>query len=517
MKKTVYYSEFGAKGDGVTEDFAALLKCHEYANANGCTVKADAGATYYICETDGVTIPVMTDVDWGDATFIMDDTKIPVPSKSRTANIFTMKSSYQKKVYGEDSEIVKAINAKGGIKADEATNIGYAPGYPAILILFDYEHFAYIRWGCHAAGYTNNPQRELIVVDKDGNIDPNTKLLLDYKHVSSIEEYRIDDEPITVENGIFITKANAAPPVYTAYNRGLGINRSNVTIKNTVHKIVDEGETGAPYGGFIISFAANNVLCEGLTLQSHKSYKDYNPDGTVHSIMGSYDIGGAFTTNITFKNCVQSNFFKDEENKIAFSEREYWGIMGTNYCKNMTYDGCVLSRLDAHAGVYNVTVKDTSISYIKLIGGGVANIENCKVYQPDGSKWYPFFELRCDYGSTWRGDVIIKDCEFYKIEGAEATVIASASWNNWNFGYTTYLPNIVLDNFKVSTPGDVYIYSQMVSDTSLTIDMPTVNGEKNLNPYVITPTVTIKNDTQNNNYIGCWNKYVDSKITIVKE
>ena len=114
-KKTVYYKDFGAVGDGVAEDFWAIKKCHEYANEHGYDVKADAGATYYICETDGEEIPVMTNVDWVDATFIMDDAKIDVPSKSRTKNIFVMTSKYPRKSYGADSDVVKAINANGGI------------------------------------------------------------------------------------------------------------------------------------------------------------------------------------------------------------------------------------------------------------------------------------------------------------------------------------------------------------------------------------------------------------------
>ena len=519
-KKVVYYSEFGAIGDGVAEDMPAIIKCHDYANANGCTVMADKGATYYIGETDGAYATVMTDVDWQDATFIIDDKIIGVESKSRTVDIFKMVRANPKKVYELDSDIIKKINENGGYKAGVTTNVGYAPGYPALLLVFNHEHTAYLRWGCHATGQPN-PQRELVVVDAEGNIDTNTAFLLDYDKVTRIEEYRNDDEPITLKGGTFITRANAAPPVYTAYNRGLGFERANVTVKDTVHKIVDEGPYGAPYQGFIRWYSADNLLCENLTLQSHKSYKDYeyDEDGkvvAVHSIMGSYDIGGGLSTNIRFKDCVQSNFYKYEEKSIAYTEAEQWGLMGTNYCKNLEYDNCIFSRLDAHAGVYNVHIKNSTISYIKLTGGGVATIENTKVIAPEGQA-ITFLELRCDYGSTWKGDIIIKDCEFINWK-YHSVFLTNVLWNNWPFGYTTYLPRYTIDNLKIDKPtAKIHVFNHIARDTSIKVDREVLDdGTVNQNPMVLDTTVTIKNNKYGYVYEGTPNEYANPKIKIVE-
>ena len=47
----VYYDDFGAKGDGKTDDFLAIYNTHVFANESGQTVKASRnpkGKVYYI-------------------------------------------------------------------------------------------------------------------------------------------------------------------------------------------------------------------------------------------------------------------------------------------------------------------------------------------------------------------------------------------------------------------------------------------------------------------------------------
>ena len=47
----VYYEDFGAKGDGKTDDYQALYDTHVFANISGQTVKGKPGAKYYIFNT----------------------------------------------------------------------------------------------------------------------------------------------------------------------------------------------------------------------------------------------------------------------------------------------------------------------------------------------------------------------------------------------------------------------------------------------------------------------------------
>jgi hypothetical protein len=84
----VRYSDFGAKGDGETDDLDAIAKAHEYANKQGLAVSADDDAVYYIGGGDK-TVVIETDTDFGSARFIIDDMAV----KNRQANIFTVRSA----------------------------------------------------------------------------------------------------------------------------------------------------------------------------------------------------------------------------------------------------------------------------------------------------------------------------------------------------------------------------------------------------------------------------------------
>ena len=88
QKVTVSYKDFGAVGDGKTNDIEAIIKTHEYANENGCKVVADKDARYYIGYTERGAI-IQTDVDFGNAEFIIDDTAEGV-HKVRNVSIFTV-------------------------------------------------------------------------------------------------------------------------------------------------------------------------------------------------------------------------------------------------------------------------------------------------------------------------------------------------------------------------------------------------------------------------------------------
>ncbi|MBR6779755.1 MAG: hypothetical protein IKM24_01895, partial [Clostridia bacterium] len=211
--------------------------------------------------------------------------------------------------------------------------------------------------------------------------------------------------------------------------------------------IKNEGKTGAPYSAFVSLSCCADVTVKNCTFTGHKKYATVGSAGTSVQ-MGTYDIGAATAVNAKFINCNQTNDITDSD---------YWGIAGTNYCKNLEYDGCALSRFDAHQGVLNATVRNSVLGHhgIKIIGSGTALVENTTVLAED------FIDLRPDYGSTWNGDLIIRNCKFYPT-GLSLHIIKAENSEDHDFGYTCYLPQrIEIDGFFVYRPGFNYLFNKV--------------------------------------------------------
>lgn len=426
----VTYEQFGAAGDGKTDDMPAIVSAHEYANENGLSVFASETATYYISGKSRTAV-IKTDTDWSTAKFIIDDTAV----ENRSSWIFNV----------APSEGAVSITEKVSPLKMDATSIGTALGKPHLVVLTDSNVKRYIRKGANQN--SGSSQSDVILVDKDGNISPDTPLIWDFDEVTSATAYPIDTKTLTIRGGVFTTLANGAPSEYTYYTRGIQVRRSNTVIDGLYHDVENEGETGAPYSAFVSLSCCADVTVKNSTFTGHKKYKTIGSAGTSVT-MGTYDIGAATSVNAKFINCNQTNDITDGN---------YWGIAGTNYCKNLVYDGCALSRFDAHQGVNNATVRNSVLGHhgIKLIGSGTALIENTTVLSDS------LVSLRDDYGSTWRGELIIRNCKFYPT-GVSTHIIRADNTEDHDFGYTCYLPEkIEIDGLYVHRIGVNYIFNNV--------------------------------------------------------
>ncbi len=426
----VTYEEFGAVGDGKTDDLEAIVNAHKYANENGLFVFASETATYYI-GGENKTATIMTDTDWSTARFIIDDTNV----KNRSAWVFNIAPSQSSKNITDKVSPVKI----------EATNIGTTLDEKSLVVLTDSNVKRYIRKGLNQNSGSN--QTDVILVDENGNISPDTPLIWDFDAITGATAYPVDAETLTVKGGFFTTIANNAPSEYTYYTRGIQVRRSNTVIDGIYHDVIKEGKTGAPYSAFVSLSCCADVTVKNSTFTGHKKYATIGSAGSSVQ-MGTYDLGAATAVNASFINCNQTN---------DITNIDYWGIAGTNYCKNLVYDGCALSRFDAHQGVLNATVKNSVLGHhgIKIIGSGTALIENTTVLAAS------FVDLRADYGSTWNGDLIIRNCKFYPTDISNKIINAENSEDH-DFGYTCYLPQRVeIDGLYVNRIGTCYIFNMV--------------------------------------------------------
>ena len=406
----VTYSRFGARGDGVTDDFDALIKAHEYANQNNMPVKADKGAKYYLGGKKK-TITIMTNTDFGDAEFIIDDASV----EDRNTRVFLVASRY------------KWTSIPVARLEKNQQNIGVSLPGPGLVLAVNANVKRYIRKGANANSGAD--QQEVFLVDKNGNVDERTPIIWDYNQVTAMRYYQADEDVLTITGGKFTTIANREPSEYNYYSRGMGIQRSNVVVAGLKHYVTGEGPTGAPYNGFLMIEYCANVTVKNTLLTGRKTY--YNSAGVS---MGSYDFTIGRAINIKMENCTQAN---------DFNNAAYWGIMGSNYCKNLTFDKCILSRFDAHMGVYNATVQNSELRLLSIIGDGIFTLENTTLH---GGR----IDLRSDYGSTWKGEFIIRNCRFIATSSSGYSLIGGSNDGSHNFGYDCYMPKkITIQNLEV--------------------------------------------------------------------
>ena len=411
----VTYCQFGALGDGVTYDIEAIVKTHEYANEHHLPVRADVGKTYYIGEiTQGAVIK--TNTDWTGASFIIDDSVIDI--KDCGLEIFTVRS------YQERYEVTGLTKLKKG-----QNSLGISFPKPSVLVINDQQTKRFIREGGNFN--SGSGQTDVVIVDKEGNISPDTALIWDYERVTSAYAIPIDEEPLTVQGGTFTTIANFAECASHYHARGIGLRRSHTVAQNITHYIRGEREHGAPYMGFIRGGVATDIVVDNCVFTAHFTYKKIGNAGTIVP-MGSYDLSFGSGVNIVIKNCRQTTDILDSR---------YWGLMATNFCKNITLENCTFSRFDAHQGARNVTIKGCTLGHqcLNAIGGGLLTVEDTTLYGR------ALVNLRPDYGSTWEGNVVIKNCTWIPNCGntiRDKIALVHGKYSGFHdFGYECYMPS----------------------------------------------------------------------------
>lgn len=461
----VHYSDFGARGDGKTDDIDAIAGTHVFANQNHLLVKADDGATYYIGGKER-TVIIQTDTDFGKANFIIDDTQV----QNRNASVF-MVSSGMRPFKPEGIASLKRNQEKLDITL---------PGTCLISVTnSNVKH--YIRFGLNQDNGAS--QTDIFVVDKNGNVDMNAPIIWDFNQITDITALPIDDKPLKITGGRFTTIANNAESKYTYYSRNLEIKRSNVVVDGLVHRITGEGDHGAPYGGFINIHDCTYVTVKNTLLTGHKTFSTVGSAGEPVT-MGTYDILVNRALNVSFVNCSQTNDINDNH---------YWGIMGSNYSKNLLYDHCTLSRFDAHKGVANATVRNSTLGHmgINAIGSGTFLVENCTI------RGRSVINLRPDYGSTWQGEFVIRNCVFVPNNGrpTSASIISGSYSSLHDFGYTCYMPErITIENLKIEDANHPENYTGPAIFTNFNPRM--IDGSYHEDfPYVKTKEVILRNVT----------------------
>jgi hypothetical protein len=167
--------------------------------------------------------------------------------------------------------------------------------------------------------------------------------------------------------------------------------------------------------------------------------------------------------------------------------------MGSNYSKNLLFDSCTLSRFDAHMGVANATIRNSTLGHmgINAIGTGTFMVENSII------RGRSLINLRSDYGSTWEGDLIIRDCTFIPSGGKPASAVLINGYNSGqhDFGYTCYMPEqILIENLHIDDSNHPADYQGPAIFGNFNSERTDDSYEEKF-PYIITKEVMLKNVT----------------------
>ena len=480
-KNAVYYKDFGAKGDGKTDDMKAIAKAHEYANQHGLPVYAEEGATYYLATTE-ITIKIQTDTDWTGAKFIIDDRGSEV-FKYHKSPLFLIERDTPAVIYNKE-EIDTLFPGAAILEGD--TNIPWLCGKfdsKQLIRFYNENHIDFIRFG----GNVNKDIRtDCLLVNPDGSIDESTPVVFKFEKVTAIEIFSTTDKPITIQGGYFetivchVVEETGFENKWVGYKRNFKIERPNTTIRDMTHRLIDEpdipnegygrDENGKlsqsyPYYGFVYFYHTYNSQAVNINLNAHTTYYEDKPTSTEPIAMGSYDLVIEHSSHVKCENIT---------NGVPIRDTRYWGIMSSNGAKNMEFINCSMSRFDAHEGFWNARLVGCVFGQsINVIGGG--KLEVIDTIREGGSY---FIRLRGDYGATFNGEIIIKNCKypayktyrgFFTNKQHNSSVIIYSGFPhhnekalNWNFGYTCFMPkNIHIENLELPFPDATYVYSPL--------------------------------------------------------
>ena len=472
------YETFTSKFDksANSDNYYSIKAAHDCANKYGKPVVVSNNKTYNIymksySENPLESIKVRTNTDLGNSTIYIHDESDIIKKSGMSGYIYEIINDESRKKISANSFV---NNIAFGRSISQFSGMG-----DALVTIKDNNRKVFKRSGSNeTTDGGGNSAYDVFRVDNNGKIlDPlfwsyNTIDTNDNNINKNIEIYiyKISKNQLIFRNAHFYNIVDSSDyssdDVYTNYgyaNRGILLKRSNSVINNVYHGFVNENHelinnTTYGYNGFFSIGTSANITLNTLKVQALKVNSAHR---------SSYDLyfNGVAGINITD---VRMNEF-DGENQLK--DKNYWGVTGTNFSKNVVYDRCSLNRIDTHRGVYNLTVNDSEIGVYGLnqIGYGDMNVNRVKVKHTN-----QFIRLRDDYGSSWNGNINVNNCEIMPDNDNPAYLIsAKITYDKdgyvHDYGYDLRIPNVNLNGFKVyNNSNDFYIFniSESVNKTN---------------------------------------------------
>jgi hypothetical protein len=412
-KPVVTYEDFGATGNGLTDDLPAIVAAHAFANQERLPVQAQPEATYHLGR-QALTAVIQTPTDWGASRFIIDDSQGVEDHKQP---LFEVRSRHQPVPLSIDS------------LTEGQERLDIFPEMDLLVFVENANQRRFIRRGLNVNAGT--AQREVFILRRDGTIEG--AIEWDYQTTTRVDAYPIDAEPLFLRGGFFIHIANqmVQPEGYNYWARNILIRRSNTVVEGLSCEVVGQTEVGHPYGGFLSAEQVANITFRDCRVDPHKFYETIGAAGLAVP-MGTYGYRADLVVNFTMSGCRM----RDIHN------RSLWGVAATNFMKNVIVEDSILSRMDVHMGVSGFyIIRRSTLGHmgINAIGRGQLIIEDSSVYS------HRMVNFRSDYGATWNGDVLIRNSRWVPPSSDENVLPLFGVSNDGthDFGYVSTMPTTI--------------------------------------------------------------------------
>lgn len=409
----VTYEEFGAVGDGETDDLPAIVAAHAHANELDLPVRSRPDAIYHL-GVRALTAIIRTDTDWGTSRFIIDDSR-GVENHKRP--LFQVRS-------GLEPEPIVIERLKRGQE-----RLDLQPAHDLLVLVENANRKVFIRKGLNANQGT--PQREVFILRRNGSIEG--AIDWDYETVTRVEARPIDSRPLVIRGGDFTHIANQMKQEvgYNYWARNIEINRANTIIDGITVRVTGEGEFGHPYNGFLRAWQTAGITFRNCRIDARKTYSTIGDTGRPVN-MGTYGYRADMVVDFRMLNCRMDD--------IHDSSR--WGVATTNFMKNVLIEDCVLSRMDVHMGVSGgYVIRRCTLGHqgLKAIGRGLLLVEDSTVHA--GS----LIDFRGDYGSNWDGEVIVRNSRWIPPARTKGRPVMFNANNDGthDFGYPCSMPRSI--------------------------------------------------------------------------
>lgn len=459
----VNYEDFGAKGDGVTDDLAAIVAAHAHANEQGLPVRTRADATYHL-GTRALTVVIQTNTDWNTSRFIIDDSQ---GVENHKRSLFEVTSRF------DPVPLSIARLTRGEERLD------VHPEQDLLVVVENDQKRVFIRRGLNAnAGV---PQREAFILRRDGTIEG--AIEWDYETVTKVDAQPIDAEPLVLRGGIFRQIANqmVQPVGYNYWSRDIAIKRSNTEVEGVTLQITGEGEFGHPYASFLRADRAANITFRNCRIDGRKVYQTIGAAGKPVS-MGTYGYNSSYVVNYRMIGC------RMDERAIHDTSR--WGVAATNFMKNVLVEDCVLSRMDVHQGVSGHYIIRRSIlghAGLNAVGKGLLLVEDSEIHS------HRLIAFRSDYGAPWDGEVVVKNSRWIPPQrpGVTPAVFNAQNDGMHDFGYPCRMPrSITIDGLEID---DAWTRENKNPGVTLFDDVLGKGPDPRPFPYPTTEYIAVKN------------------------